>query len=83
MSRGQVERLFGGPGEVEGSELDGPWSARVYAWRGRGGTAYVFIGYRRTTPGADKGRGVVRRAFFSPRTDGRGFLPYLRAWLGW
>jgi hypothetical protein len=53
MSREQVERILGGPGDVEGSELDGPWSARVYAWRGPEGTAYVFIGYRRAAPGVD------------------------------
>jgi hypothetical protein len=82
MSREQVERILGGPGEVEGSELDGPWSAHVYAWSGPEGSAYVFIGYLRATPGVDEGRGVVRRAFFSPRTAGTGFLPWLRAWLG-
>jgi hypothetical protein len=83
MSRGEVERILGGPGEVEGSELDGLWSARVYAWLGPEGTAYVILGYRRATPGAEEGGGVVRRAFFSPRSAGTCFLARLRAWLGW
>jgi hypothetical protein len=78
MSREQVQRVLGGSGEVEGSELDGPWSSRVYAWSGPEGTAYVFIGYRRAIPGVDEGRGVVRRAFFSRRTARTGFLSHLR-----
>jgi hypothetical protein len=83
MSKGQVERIRGGPGEVEGSELDGRWSSRVYAWRGPEGTAYMFLGYRRATPAVDEGRGVVRRAFFSPRTARASFLARLRPWFGW
>jgi hypothetical protein len=83
MSRAEVERILGGPGEVEGSELDGEWSSRIHAWRGPEGTVYVYLGHRRSPSGVDEGRGVVRRVSFSPRAAGTGLLPRLRAWFGW
>jgi hypothetical protein len=83
MSGADVERILGGPGVVEGSELDGEWVLRVRAWHGPQGSVYVYLGHRRGPSGADAGRGVVRRVSFAPRTDGTSLLPRLRARLGW